>query len=48
MKKTGIMEKQISNEMVWCFDETQQCAQWPNIGGKNLRSFPNAAFNKEK
>ena len=48
LKKTGIMEKQISNEMVWCFDETQQCAQWPNIGGKNLRSFPNAAFNKEK
>ena len=42
------MEKQISNEMVWCFDETQKFTQWPNIGGKNLMSFPNTPFNKEK
>ena len=48
LKEAGIVEKQLGDEMVWCFDEAKGIDNWPNIGGKNLQSFPNTTFNKEK
>lgn len=46
--KVGILEKEINGEMVWCFDETQTCDNWPKINKNSLLSFPSTVFNKEK
>ena len=48
LKEVGIEEKNIDDEMVWCFDQAKGRREWPNIGERSLRSFPNAPFNKTK
>ena len=44
----GIYEREINGEMIWCFDEAKGCANWPEIGGRGLMSFPNQVFNKSR
>lgn len=48
LKEVGIVERRIGNEIVWYFDNVKGCDNWPNIGEKNLMSFPNSIFNKTK
>ena len=31
LEKVGIVEKQIGDEMVWCFNETKGNHEWPKI-----------------
>ena len=42
LRKAGIL---LENG-VWHFGEAKGMNSWPNIGNRNLRSFPNADFNK--
>jgi hypothetical protein len=42
-EKAGIIQE----EGIWYFDDALGANSWPNIAGKSLGSFPNAAFIKE-
>ncbi len=48
MKKAGIVERKIGDEMLWYFDKAFGEHKWPKINGKSLNSFPNQMFNKTK
>jgi hypothetical protein len=42
-EKAGIIQE----EGIWYFDDALGANSWPNIAGRNLGSFPNAAFINE-
>jgi hypothetical protein len=43
LQEAGIVQE----EGIWYFDDALGASCWPKIAGKNLKSFPNAAFIKE-